>query len=113
MQLHVVSHPVVEHALASLRDRATPPDAFRRLARRVSLVLAAEATRDLPTVGAEVETPLETTVTQRLSGRVVAVPILRAGQGMLDAFLELVPTAEVPVRVSTPVAGSKLPVIPS
>jgi uracil phosphoribosyltransferase len=95
MKLHVVSHPVVEHTVAALRDHRTPSDEFRRLARRVSLVIAAEATRDLPTGPTEVETPLETTTARRLSGRVVAVPILRAGLGMLDAFLEIVPSAEV------------------
>ena len=61
----------------------------------MSLLLAAEATRDLPTAEAEVETPLERTRAQRLSPRVVAVPVLRAGLGMLDAFLELVPSAQV------------------
>jgi uracil phosphoribosyltransferase len=61
----------------------------------VSLLVAAEATRDLPTTDAEVETPLETAKARVLGRRVVAVPVLRAGLGMLDAFLELVPSAEV------------------
>jgi uracil phosphoribosyltransferase len=95
MPLHVVSHPLLEDALAGLRDRRTPPDEFRPLARRVSLVLALEATRDLATREIPVETPLETTPARRLGTRVVAVPVLRAGLGMLDAFLELVPSAQV------------------
>lgn len=95
MPLHLVSHSVAEDALAELRARATPPSAFRRLARRVSLVVATEATRDLPLVEAEVETPLEVARVRRAAGRVVVVPVLRAGLGMLDAFLELVPQAEV------------------
>jgi uracil phosphoribosyltransferase len=95
MPLHVVSHPVAEHALASLRARQTTPPVFRRMARRVSLVLAAEATRDLALTDGEVETPLEGARVRRLAGRVVVVPVLRAGLGMLDAFLELVPGAEV------------------
>jgi uracil phosphoribosyltransferase len=95
MPLHVVKHPLVEEVLAGLRDKATPPDVFRGLARRVSLLLIAEATRDLALTAAQVETPLETTTVQRVAGRVVAVPVLRAGLGMLDAFLELVPRAEV------------------
>ena len=95
MALHVVRHPVIEDALARLRDRATPSDEFRRLARRVSLLLAAEATRDLALGETSVETPLETASVFRISSRVVAVPVLRAGLGMLDAFLELVPGAEV------------------
>jgi uracil phosphoribosyltransferase len=95
MPLLVVRHPVVEDCLARLRDLATPCDEFRRLARRVSLLLAVEATRDLPTQDDVVQTPLERTQVQRLGSRVVAVPVLRAGLGMLDAFLELVPQAQV------------------
>src|SRR5687767_5415486 len=95
MPLHVVRHPVIEDSLARLRDRHTPCDEFRRLARRVSLVLAAEATRDLALMEASVESPLETVAVYRIASRVVAVPVLRAGLGMLDAFLELVPDAQV------------------
>jgi uracil phosphoribosyltransferase len=95
MPLHVVHHPLVEDVLAALRYKATPCDEFRRLARRVSLLLAVEATRDLAVTETPVETPLETTLVRRLAPRVVAVPVLRAGLGMLDAFLELVPGAQV------------------
>ena len=95
MPLHLVRHPLVEDALAGLRDRSTPCDEFRRLARRVSLLLAVEATRDLALDEGSVETPLDTARVRRLAARVVAVPVLRAGLGMLDAFLELVPQAQV------------------
>jgi uracil phosphoribosyltransferase len=95
MPLHVVLHPLVEDVLARLRDRETPPSEFRRLARRVSVLLTAEATRDLALVEGSVETPLETARVRRVVSRVVAVPVLRAGLGMLDAFLELVPSAQV------------------
>lgn len=95
MPLHVVQHPLVEDVLAALRDRNTPCDEFRRLARRVSLLLAVEATRDLALDEGYVHTPLEKTAVRRLASRVVAVPVLRAGIGMLDAFLELVPQAQV------------------
>ena len=95
MPLHVVRHPLVEDALGRLRDRATPCDEFRRLARRVSLLLAAEATRDLALSERPVQTPLERTIGHELSSRIVAVPVLRAGIGMLEAFLELVPQAQV------------------
>ncbi|HVQ30191.1 MAG TPA: uracil phosphoribosyltransferase [Vicinamibacteria bacterium] len=95
MPLKVLSHPLVDDAMARLRDKATPCDEFRALARRVSVLLIAEATRDLSVGEAFVETPLERTAVKRLSARVVAVPVLRAGLGMLDAFLELVPSAEV------------------
>lgn len=95
MPLHVVRHPVIEDCLAGLRDRDTPCDEFRRLARRASVLLAAEATRDLALSEGTVETPLERAPAYRIGSRVVAVPVLRAGLGMLDAFLELVPKAEV------------------
>lgn len=95
MALHIVSHPLVEDVLVSLRDEATPPTEFRRLARRVGLLLAAEATRDLATQPGTVVTPLETAAVRRLATRVVAVPVLRAGLGLLDAFLDLVPQAQV------------------
>lgn len=95
MPLTVVRHPLVEDALARLRERSTPCDEFRRLARRVSVLLVAEATRDLPTAVFDIETPLERTMVSRIAPRVVAVPVLRAGLGMLDAFLELLPQAQV------------------
>jgi len=95
MPLHVVSHPVVDDALASLRDVRTVGADFRRIARRLSLLLVAEATRDLPSVETTVKTPLERAPARRLVRRVVAVPVLRAGLGMLEAFLDLVPGAEV------------------
>jgi uracil phosphoribosyltransferase len=95
MPLHVVRHPLLEDALVRLRDKTTPPDEFRRLAHRVALVLAAEATHDLATSVTSVDTPLETAAARRLSAQVVAVPVLRAGLGMLEAFLELVPCARV------------------
>jgi uracil phosphoribosyltransferase len=95
MPAHVVRHPLIEDALVRLRDATTPCDEFRRLARRVSLLLAVEATRDLALAETAVTTPLEPTRGLRLAARVVAVPVLRAGLGMLDAFLELVPQAQV------------------
>lgn len=95
MPLHVVAHPLVEDALVELRARSTPPAEFRRLARRVGLLLTAEATRDLATAEWSVETPLETATVRRLSTRVVAVPVLRAGLSLLDGFLDLVPQAQV------------------
>ena len=93
--LHLVRHPLVHDALATLRDATTPPDQFRRMAVRISVILAAEATRDVPSVAGTVETPLGPAVAHRVSGDVVVVPVLRAGLGMLDAVLELIPTARV------------------
>lgn len=95
MPLHLVEHPLVHDALATLRDVSTPPELFRRMAVRISLLLAAEATRDVPTKPVRVQTPLGPAAGGRIEGGVVVVPVLRAGLGMLDAVLELLPTARV------------------
>jgi uracil phosphoribosyltransferase len=93
--LHLVQHPLVHDALATLRDLSTPPELFRRMAVRISLLLAAEATRDVPSAELSVETPLGPAPARRITRDVVVVPVLRAGLGMLDAILELIPTARV------------------
>ena len=93
--VHVVEHPVVHDALTTLRDAATPPESFRRMAVRISLLLAAEATRDVPSEPVTVHTPLGPAGGRRVQAGVVVVPVLRAGLGMLDAVLELLPNARV------------------
>src|SRR6187402_293479 len=93
--VHLVEHPLVHDALATLRDASTPPELFRRMAVRISLLLASEATRDVPKRRVRVQTPLGPADGTRVDGVVVVVPVLRAGLGMLDAVLELVPTARV------------------
>ena len=93
--LHLVEHPLVHDALATLRDARTPPELFRRMAVRISLLLAAEATRDVPSASCEVSTPLGPAPARRVTGGVIVVPVLRAGLGMLEAVLELIPTARV------------------
>lgn len=95
MPVHLVSHPLAQDALASLRDVRTQPARFRRLAERLSLFLAAEALKDLPTESGTVETPMGAAPAQRVTGDVVVVPVLRAGLGMLDAVLSLIPWARV------------------
>ena len=91
MSVTVVDHPLASHLLASLRDRDTPPPVFRTLAKRLALALALEAVRDIPTKEVDVETPLERTRQRVIAGDLVAVPILRAGLGMLEAVTELFP----------------------
>jgi uracil phosphoribosyltransferase len=93
--VHVVDHPIVQDILLKLRDAQTGPDTFRAMARRVSLLVAAEATRDLPTRPASVTTPLAVANGRELADDVVVVPVLRAGLGMLEAVLEVVPRARV------------------
>src|ERR1700752_3434608 len=93
--VHLVQHPRVHDALATLRDVSPPPEIFRPMAVRISLLLASEATRDVPSVAAQVQTPLGPADARRVRDGVVVVPVLRAGLGMLDAVLELIPTARV------------------
>jgi uracil phosphoribosyltransferase len=93
--LHIVEHPLVHEALAILRDKTTEPEHFRRAATRISVLLAAEAMRDLPTRDVEVQTPLGPAPGRAVAADVVVVPVLRAGLGMLDAVLELIPHARV------------------
>ena len=95
MSVQLVDHPLVHDALVSLRDKLTPPDAFRRMATRISVLLAAEALRTVPTAPVTVETPIGPAVGRHVAADVVVVPVLRAGLGMLDAVLELVPSARV------------------
>jgi uracil phosphoribosyltransferase len=90
----VVDHPLAGHLLTQLRDRDTAPPVFRTLAKRLALALALEAIRDLPTTEVEVQGPLER-AKGRILGDLVAVPILRAGLGMLEAVTELFPEVAV------------------
>ena len=91
-----VGHPLVQHKLGLLRDVTTPTQRFRQLVNELTLLLTYEATKDLHTEVVEIETPLEKIQAQRISGKKVAVcPILRAGVGMLDGVLSLIPGARV------------------
>ena len=94
--LTIVDHPLVQHKLSVMRKRETSTSKFRALMREVSLLLAYEATRDLALEETEIETPLEAARVPVLSGKKVCiVSILRAGNGILDGMLDLVPSARV------------------
>jgi uracil phosphoribosyltransferase len=95
MALTVVDHPLAQDLLTRLRDATTLPPAFRSLARRLTTTVALEALRGLPLGEEEVETPLERTTGRLISEDVVAVPILRAGLGMLEAVTDLLPGVSV------------------
>jgi uracil phosphoribosyltransferase len=95
MSLHRSSHPLVAHKLAILRDKTTEPKKFRELVRELTWLLGYEAMADLGTRPQPIETPLEAITAERLEPNVGLIPILRAGLGMVDAMLELLPTAEV------------------
>jgi len=91
-----VDHPLVQHKLGLLRDRETTTQMFRQLVNELTLLLTYEATSDLADEEVEVQTPLERTPGRRISGKKVAIcPILRAGMGMLDGVLSLIPGARV------------------
>jgi uracil phosphoribosyltransferase len=91
-----VTHPLVRHKLGLLRDRGTDTEMFRRLVNELTLLLTYEATKEMGLEEIEVETPLERTPAYRIPGKKVAVcPILRAGVGMLDGVLSLIPVARV------------------
>ena len=92
----VVDHPLVQHKLSILRDKNTPTKDFRELVRELAIIEGCEALRDLPLEDVEIETPLEKMVAKRIAGKKLAIiPILRAGLGMVEGILTLVPTARV------------------
>jgi uracil phosphoribosyltransferase len=96
MRVHVADHPLIAHKLTALRDRSTDSPTFRRLADELVTLLAYEATRDVRVEPVEVQTPVAPAQGVRLSApKPLVVPILRAGLGMLDGMVRLLPTAEV------------------
>ncbi len=95
MSLNIVDHPLVHHYLTVLRRSDTGPQLFRQTTRQLGHLLIAEATRDLAVFEIEIETPLELTTGYQISKRVVAVPVLRAGLGLLDAALDAIPDVRV------------------
>lgn len=94
--LTVLDHPLIQHKLSHLRDVTTPKKRFRELADEIAMLMAFEATRELAVEEVEVDTPLETTTCKRIRGKkLVLVPILRAGLGMVEGILRLIPSARV------------------
>jgi uracil phosphoribosyltransferase len=94
--LTLVDHPLVQHKLTLMRDKRTPTATFRQLLREISTLLCYEVTRDLPLEPVEIETPVEAMQAPLLAGKkLVFAPILRAGVGLLEGMLDLVPSARV------------------
>src|SRR5215218_5088145 len=93
--LRVVDGPLSRHKLAVLRDERTPTPEFRQALKELALLMVAEATRDMPTRSLQIGTPLTETEVEEISGPVCLVPVLRAGLGMLDGALALLPSATV------------------
>ena len=94
--VHVFDHPLIQHKLSILRDKNTGSKAFRELVSEIAMLMCYEATRDLPLEDVEVETPLAVAKCRHIAGKKLAiVPILRAGLGMVDGVLDLIPAARV------------------
>lgn len=94
--VHIMDHPLIHHKLAVLRNKETPVKEFRELVNEISGLMCYEATRSLPTMDVEVETPVATAHCKMLAGKKLAiVPILRAGLGMVDALVDLIPSAKI------------------
>ena len=96
MAVHVLDHPLVHHKLAVLRNKETPVKEFRELISEIASLMCYEATRSLPTMEVEVETPVATAKCRMLAGKKLAiVPVLRAGLGMVDSMVDLIPSAKI------------------
>jgi len=94
--VHVLEHPLIQHKLSILRSKNTSVKEFRELISEISGLMCYEATRNLPTKEIEVQTPVATAKCRRLSGKKLAIiPILRAGLGMVDAMVDLIPSAKI------------------
>lgn len=95
-KLHVFDHPLIQHKLSILRDSRTSVKEFRELISEIAMLMCYEATRDLPVEEVEIQTPVATATVKRLAGKKLAVvPILRAGLGMVDGMLSMIPSAKV------------------
>ena len=95
-KVFIMDHPLVHHKLAVLRNKETPVKEFRELGSEIAGLMCYEATRDLPTMEVDVETPITTAKCRMLAGKKLAiVPILRAGLGMVDALVDLIPSAKI------------------
>jgi uracil phosphoribosyltransferase len=94
--VHVIDHPLVQHKLTLMRSKETSTSTFRNLLREISMLLAYEVCRDMPTTTTEIETPIAKTQAPMLDGKkIVIISILRAGNGILDGMLEILPSARV------------------
>ena len=95
-KLMVFDHPLIQHKLSILRDKETSVKEFRELVSEIAMLMCYEATRDLPVADVEIETPVAKATVKRLAGKKLAIiPILRAGLGMVDGMLRMIPSAKV------------------
>ena len=98
MQVNIIDHPLIQHKLTNMRKKETSSADFRKLLEEITMLMGYEATRDLPLEDVEIETPIQKTVGKRLTGKKIAiVPVLRAGFGMVQGLLDLIPSARIGV----------------
>lgn len=98
MQVNIIDHPLIQHKLTIMRKKETSSADFRKLLEEITMLMGYEATRDLPLEDVEIETPIQKTVGKRLTGKKIAiVPVLRAGFGMVQGLLDLIPSARIGV----------------
>ena len=98
MQVNIIDHPLIQHKLTIMRKKETSSADFRKLLEEITMLMGYEATRDLPLEDVEIETPIQKTVGKRLTGKKIAiVPVLRAGFGMDQGLLDLIPSARIGV----------------
>ena len=96
MSVHIIDHPLVQHKLSLMRDKQTSTNKFRQLLQEISMLMGYEVTRDFPLMYEEIETPLQPMSAPKIAvKKVVIAPILRAGLGMVDGLLNLIPSARV------------------
>lgn len=94
-QLHICSHPLAQHKLTIMRQKETEPKKFREVVREIAMMLTLEATADLPTIDLPITTPMGATTGKKLADNIGLIPILRAGLGMVEGALDMLPSAEV------------------
>ena len=98
MQVNIIDHPLIQHKLTIMRKKETSSADFRKLLEEITMLMGYEATRDLPLEDVEIETPIQKTVGKRLTGKKIdIVPVLRAGFGMVQGLLDLIPSARIGV----------------
>lgn len=98
MQVNIIDHPLIQHKLTIMRKKETSSADFRKLLEEITMLMGYEATRDLPLEDVEIKTPIQKTVGKRLTGKKIAiVPVLRAGFGMVQGLLDLIPSARIGV----------------
>lgn len=94
--VYIMDHPLIQHKISMLRNKGTGTNEFRKLVEEIGILMGYEALRDLPVEDVQIETPIETCMTPMISGKKLAViPVLRAGLGMVNSILTLVPSAKV------------------